>query len=84
MKQLTSNFENNDLMTVAELAEFLRVGRTTAYKLVKEGTIPSVRFGKQIRILKRDILAVAKQQKLEISLLICYTVLGTDQHLGKA
>lgn len=53
-------FDNNELLTVAELAEYLRVGRTTAYKLVKEGTIPSVKFGKQIRILRHDILALAK------------------------
>ena len=72
MTQLTSNQNDNEMLTVAELAEFLRVGLNTAYKFVAEGKVPSVKVGRQIRIYKADILALAKQQKLEIGLLNWY------------
>ena len=54
------NEYDHEMLTVAELAKFLRVGRNTAYKLVLDGTIPSIKIGKQIRIYKGDILALAK------------------------
>ena len=60
MIQSNSNLENNEMLTVTELAEFLRVGLNTAYKFVAEGKVPSVKVGRQIRIYKADILALAK------------------------
>ena len=60
MIQSNFNLENNEMLTVAELAEFLRVGLNTAYKFVAEGKVPSVKVGRQIRIYKADILALAK------------------------
>lgn len=50
---------NNDqlpcVLTVSELAQYLGIGKNTAYKLVNNGIIPSVRVGRQIRI-SRDVL----------------------------
>ena len=43
------------ILTVEQLAEVLRVGRNTAYDLVRSGQIRSVRVGRQIRI-PRDAL----------------------------
>lgn len=45
-----------DMMTVPELAAYLRISKPTAYALVNEGKIPSTRFGRQIRIYKGDII----------------------------
>ena len=43
--------EDRLLLTVAEMAEQLAIGRTRAYELVASGQIPSVRVGKNsIRI----------------------------------
>lgn len=36
--------------SVKELAEYLNVGKASAYRLVHDGTLPSVRIGRQIRI----------------------------------
>ncbi len=36
--------------TVAEAADYVGLGRTTTYQLVRSGTIPSVRFGRVWRI----------------------------------
>lgn len=50
-------FENfNDVMTIKELQEALCIGRSTAYALIKNHTIPFVRVGKSIRILKKNVI----------------------------
>ena len=38
------------IMTVSEMAKYLRIGRNTAYELVKEEGFPALKFGRQIRI----------------------------------
>ena len=44
------------LMTVEEAAQLMRVSRNGAYNAVAEGTVPSIRIGRTIRI-PRDALA---------------------------
>lgn len=44
------------MLTVPELAAFLRIGKSTAYSLIRKKVIPSVRFGRQIRIYKQDVI----------------------------
>lgn len=51
-----SNFENlPPVLTVEELAEILRIGRNTAYNLVKEKKIKSIQCGRAIRIPRKAI-----------------------------
>jgi excisionase family DNA binding protein len=45
-----------EMMTVREAAALMRVGRDTAYSLVAERRIPSLRLGRQIRIPRRALL----------------------------
>ena len=47
-------------LTVPEAAEMLTISRNYAYQLVKEGKLPSIRFGKRILIPR-----VALEKKLE-------------------
>ena len=44
------------LLTVSDLASVLRIGRNAAYQLVKDGSIQSIRVGRNIRI-PRNALA---------------------------
>jgi excisionase family DNA binding protein len=44
-------------ITVEEIAELLRVSRMTIYRLVNDGTIPSTRIGRSIRIRRTDFNA---------------------------
>lgn len=47
----TQNYEQLPLsLTVSELAQALRIGRNSAYQLVNDGTIRSIRVGRCIRI----------------------------------
>ena len=45
-----------DVVTVSELAEMLRIGRNSAYDLVNNGYVQSVKVGSQIRIPKSSII----------------------------
>ena len=45
-----------NILTVPEVAKYLRIGRTTAYALVKNGEIPSLKIGRQIRVFRDDLL----------------------------
>ena len=40
---------------IAELGNWLKVGRTTAYKLLREGHIPAYRIGRATRVRRRDV-----------------------------
>jgi excisionase family DNA binding protein len=37
-------------LTVAEVADMMRVSNMTVYRLVQSGTLPAVRFGRSYRI----------------------------------
>jgi excisionase family DNA binding protein len=43
------------LLTIEELARFLRISRAKAYELAARGEIPTVRMGRSVRV-RRDRL----------------------------
>ena len=43
------------LLTVAEVADHMRVSNMTVYRLIKSGTLPALRVGKNYRIRARDL-----------------------------
>jgi len=45
----------NELITVPELAKFLKISRSKAYSLVNEKRFPIIRIGKCIRIKQKDL-----------------------------
>ena len=47
--------EYNDALTVEELRTLLRIGRTSAYKMLKDNTIKSVYIGNKIYIPKKYV-----------------------------
>lgn len=44
-------------LTVAEVAEMMRVSNMTVYRLVKSGELPAVRFGRSYRIPETAVAA---------------------------
>ena len=50
-------FGDDRLLTVAEVAEHMRVSNMTVYRLIKSGTLPALRVGKNFRIRSRDLTA---------------------------
>lgn len=45
----------HSVLTVKELAALLRIGINNAYQLVRDGTIRSVRVGRQYRVPRRAV-----------------------------
>lgn len=43
------------LLTVAEVAETLRVSNMTVYRLIKSRELPAIRVGKNFRIRQQDL-----------------------------
>ena len=59
-------FENyDDVVTVEQLAKMLKIGRNTAYELVREERIQSVHIGRNIRIPKNAIIAYLNQNNVK-------------------
>jgi len=52
-------------LTVAEVAEMLRVSNMTVYRLINAGSIPAVRVGKSYRLTEEDVDAYLAQSYTE-------------------
>ena len=46
---------DGEILTVLEVARFLRVPKSTVYKLARLGELPASKIGKHWRFLRRDI-----------------------------
>ena len=46
----------NELMTVREVATYLRVSRVTAWRWCQQGVIPAFRIGRNWRIRRNELL----------------------------
>ena len=44
-------------LTIDEVADILKVSKTSAYRLVNEGGLRSIKVGKQIRVSRKDLKA---------------------------
>ncbi len=55
--------KNVYVLTVAETAEVLRIGKNAVYKLIRSGNLRSVRVGRKIIIPKVEILLFLGQKK---------------------
>jgi len=52
---LNMDIEKRLCITVPEAAEMLGISRNFAYQLVREGKLPSIRFGKRILIPRASL-----------------------------
>jgi excisionase family DNA binding protein len=44
-----------DLLSIPEVCQELGVGKTWVYKRIKSGEIPSVKFGRAIKVKRQDL-----------------------------
>jgi excisionase family DNA binding protein len=47
--------ENESVLTIDELAEYLKISKSTLYKLVQEGKVPGQKVGRHWRFSRRAI-----------------------------
>jgi excisionase family DNA binding protein len=45
------------LLTAKDVAQILRISKALAYRLVTDGQLPAVRFGRTVRIRQEDLQA---------------------------
>jgi len=50
------------LLTIAELARLLGIGRTTVYRLVNTGELRAVRVGERLRFRPEDVNAYLERE----------------------
>lgn len=61
---------NNDILTVEEVAEYLKLAKKTVYKLATEERIPAFRIGKFWRFKRTEIETwIQKNHKIEDKIL---------------
>ena len=46
---------HDQLMTIKEVADFLRISTISAYSWVRDGKLPAIRIGKEWRVRTRDL-----------------------------
>lgn len=56
---------NTDVMTLPEVAQYLRLSEKTAYRLAADGTLPGFKIGGSWRFRKADIDAWIEARKEE-------------------
>ncbi|MFN2437276.1 MAG: helix-turn-helix domain-containing protein [Desulfotignum sp.] len=60
----------DDILAIDELAAYLKISKSTLYKLVREGKIPSQKIGRHWRFRKKALTNGLKKHKLGI--FACY------------
>lgn len=50
------------ILTIEEAAAVLRIGRTKAYAMARDGSLPAFRVGVQVRIERDALLAWIREQ----------------------
>jgi len=53
-------------LTVAEVADMMRVSNMTVYRLVHSGELPAVRFGRSFRIPESAVLTAIETPASEV------------------
>lgn len=59
----TTPVEDHRLLLVSEAAERLGLSRTTVYSLIDSGELPTVRFGRAVRVDPTDLAALIERRK---------------------
>ncbi|CAL7886622.1 DNA binding domain protein, excisionase family [Fusobacterium necrophorum subsp. funduliforme ATCC 51357] len=52
-----------DVITSKELQEILRCKKEKAYRILQNGVIPSIRFGKKYLVAKEDVIKYIRSNK---------------------
>lgn len=56
--------EQDEFMTVTEVAEAMRVSKMSVYRLAQEGDLDAVRFGRVIRIPRQSFRSYLDRNRL--------------------
>ena len=46
---------SDEILNIKEVSNYLKIPVSTVYKLVQDGKVPAVKFGKHWRFMKKDL-----------------------------
>ena len=58
-----NNYREDEIMTVTDVAEYLKISEVTTYKFVQEGKIPGFKVGRHWRVKRSDLAEFIEKQK---------------------
>ena len=59
------NFSDVRFLTVAEVAEVMRVSKMTVYRLVHSGAMPAVQFGRSYRVPESAVIEYVRDAQVD-------------------
>ena len=65
MREISQDAMSDEIMTIREVAEFLKIKEKTAYRLVAEGRLPGFKVGGAWRFKRNDLEVWIDRQKDE-------------------
>ena len=60
---IDNNNKDDEIITVSEVAEYLKISEVTTYKLVQEGKLPAFKIGRHWRLKKSDLAEYIEKLK---------------------
>lgn len=64
LRELSSvNYTDDEIMTVNDVAQYLKISVITTYRLVQEGKIPAFKVGRSWRVKRSDLDDFIEKQK---------------------
>ncbi len=54
-----------DILTVRQIARFMKLGDAVVYRMIRERRLPAMKFGRAIRISKKAFAAVLERGELK-------------------
>ncbi|TFD16485.1 DNA-binding protein [Cryobacterium sp. TMT1-21] len=58
---MSSDLSDIRFLTVAEVADMMRVSKMTVYRLVHSGELPAIRFGRSFRVPQSAVTAAIER-----------------------
>lgn len=55
--------DENEIMTITQVAKYLQISEVTTYRLVQEGKIPAFKVGRSWRVKREDLNEFIEMQK---------------------
>jgi len=62
-KKSNMGYSTDEILTIKEASEFLKIGKTTLYKLARGGEIPARKVGREWRFVKDKLIEWIKENK---------------------
>ncbi|MFC1879105.1 helix-turn-helix domain-containing protein [Chloroflexota bacterium] len=72
----------SEVLTVAEVAEYLKLSKSKVYRMIQIGQMPHIRIGKNVRLTSKQLEAWLEQNTVEppVETHLCFPILEANMH----